>query len=126
MKTIWVAVLLLVAVLVGSIALHFYTTSLYDQLQQNLRRLEKAVEEEDWAAARQEAEELQNIWAKTDATWTPIMDHHQVDHLDESLTRVSRLLELHNREDLLLELALAARIAKRIKDSEVPMLRNIF
>ena len=126
MKTVWIAAILLLVVLVGAIALHVYTTSLYDRLQQNFQRLERAVESEDWEAARRESGELQEIWERTDASWTPIMDHRQVDHLDESLTRVFKLLELQNRKDLLLELAVAARSAKRIKDTDIPMLRNIF
>jgi hypothetical protein len=54
------------------------------------------------------------------------MDHRQVDHLDQSLTRVIKLAELRNREELLIEVAVAMRMAKRIKDTEVPTIRNIF
>ncbi|NLA04667.1 MAG: DUF4363 family protein [Firmicutes bacterium] len=126
MKTIWIAAVLLTVVVVGSIALFFYTGALYTGLQENLERLYRAVEGEDWAEAGQQSGRLQKIWAQTDAAWTPIMDHHQVDRLDESLTRVFKLVELRNREELLLELTLAGRMAQRVKDSEVPMLRNIF
>lgn len=126
MKTIWIAAVLLTVVLAGSFALFIYTGTLYTGLQENLDRLYRAVDGEDWTEARQQSGQLQKIWAKTDATWTPIMDHHQVDRLDESLTRVFKLVELRNREELLLELTLAGRMAQRVKDSEVPMLRNIF
>ena len=54
------------------------------------------------------------------------MDHRQVDRLDESLTKVIKLAELRSREDLLVEVAIAMRMARRIKDTEVPSIRNIF
>ncbi len=126
MKTIWIAVALFAVVLVGSVALYIYTTALHSDLQDNLHRIHRAAEAEDWAEVCRESEQLQKIWARTDASWTPIMDHRQVDRLDESLTRLMKLTELRNRDELLIEVALAMRMAKRIKDTEVPALRNIF
>ncbi len=126
MKTIWIAVVLFLAVLVGSAVLYIYTTALHNELQDNLHRIHQAAEEENWDEVRRETEQLQKIWARTDASWTPIMDHRQVDRLDESLTRVMKLTELCSRDELLIELALARRMAKRIKDTETPTIRNIF
>lgn len=126
MKTIWIAAILLLAVLAGAVALFIYTTALYNELQESLHRINLAVEREDWEAANRESEQLKRVWTRTDASWTPIMDHRQVDRLDESLTRVIRLAELRNREELLIELALSMRMAQRIKNTEIPSIRNIF
>ncbi|NLA27331.1 MAG: DUF4363 family protein [Firmicutes bacterium] len=126
MKTIWIAVFLLLALLVGAVALFICTTALHNELQESLHRMYLAVEEEDWPAAHRESEQLQKVWNRTDASWTPIMDHRQVDRLDESLSRVIRLTQLCNREQLLIELPLAIRMAKRIKDTEIPSIGNIF
>lgn len=126
MKTIWIAAILLLAVLAGAVTLFIYTTALYNELQESLHQINMAVEGEDWEAANRESEQLNRIWTRTDASWTPIMDHRQVDRLDESVTRVIRLAKLRNREELLIELALAMRMAQRIKDTEVPSIRNIF
>lgn len=126
MKTIWIAIILFLTVLCGAAALFIYTTVLYNELQGNLLRIHEAVEKEDWAAVGRESKQLQKIWDQTDASWTPIMDHRQVDRLDESLTRVIKLAELRKREELQIEVAVAMRTAKRIKDTEMPSLRNIF
>ena len=126
MKTIWIALALFLAVLAGSAALYIYTTALHGDLQDNLQRIHRAAEDENWAEVRRETEQLQKIWARTDASWTPIMDHRQVDRLDESLTRVMKLTELRSRDELLIEVTLAMRMARRIKDTEAPALRNIF
>jgi len=125
-RTVWISVILFLVVLAGSVAIFIYTTALYNQLQESLHRIYRAVEEDDWDAASRESKELQRIWARTDASWTPIMDHRQVDELDQLLARVVKLIELRRKEDLLVELAAAMRAAKRIKDTEVPSIRNIF
>ena len=81
MKTVWIAITLLLIVLVGAFSLFFYTTALYSQLiactgfTMLLKR---------GLTAQRESEQLKEIWTRTDASWTPIMDHRQVDHLDES------------------------------------------
>ena len=126
MKTVWIAAILFLVVLAGSVIIFIYTTTVYNQLQESLHRIHRAVEEEDWDAADRESGQLQKAWARTDASWTPIMDHRQVDELDQALTRVIKLIELRNREGLLVEVAVAMRMAKRIKDTEVPSIRNIF
>ena len=126
MRTVWITAIIFLVVLAGSVIIFIYSTAMYNQLQESLHRILRAVEEDDWAAADRESGELQKIWARTDASWAPIMDHRHVDHLDQSLTRVVKLIELRNREDLLVEVAVAIRTAKRIKNMEVPSLRNIF
>ncbi|NLA10562.1 MAG: DUF4363 family protein [Firmicutes bacterium] len=126
MKRIWLAVILLLVVLTGSVALFLYTDAQHDHLQEQLQRIHLAAEDEDWGQAHRESEQLKEIWSRTDASWTPIMDHRQVDRLDESLTRVGKLVEMRNREELLIEIAVAMRTAKRIKETELPSLRNIF
>ncbi len=126
MKTIWIAVILLVVVLVSSTGMFIYTSYLYNELQSNMARVREAVEEEDWEKARQESDQLEELWARADATWTPVMDHRQVDRLDESLTRVFQLVRQREQKEVLLELAVASRLARRLKDTEVPNFRNVF
>lgn len=126
MKTIWIAAALLVLVLVGSTALFIYSSVLYHALQEGMERLERAVTEEDWEKARRELSRVEEIWNRTDSSWTPVMDHRQVDRLDESMTRIFHLVKQRSRDELLVEIAVARRLAKRIKDTEVPGIRNIF
>lgn len=126
MKTIWIAVGLLVLVIAGSFTLYFYSTAIYNDLQETLEQVGRAAEREDWEEAQDQAGRLTELWTRVDATWTPIMDHRQVDRLDESLTRVLLLLQQRRRNDLIVEIAVARRIALRIKETEIPNLRNVF
>lgn len=126
MRTVWIALGLLILILLASSGFYWYTSMLYRQLQDSLDRLYKAVETESWSQADREVRGLEEIWARADDAWTPIMDHRQVDLLDESLTRVFTLVELRQKEELLLQLAVSRRLARRLKDMEVPGIGNIF
>lgn len=126
MKTLWISIILLFVVLAGSAALMIYTTILYNDLQDRLIGLQQIVEEEEWEKAEKEVEQLQEQWGRADASWTPIMDHRQVDRVDESFTRVFRLVDLRKKDDLLLEITIVRRQLLRLKDTEVPNLRNVF
>jgi hypothetical protein len=126
MKTIWITVILLVIVLAGSFVLYYFTSIQYGALQDNLAKMGKAVEREDWEGARREAARLRELWRRCDAFWTPIMDHRQVDRLDESLTRTLHVVEQRQKRSALLEIAVARRIMRRVKDAQLPSLQNIF
>ena len=126
MKTLWISIILLFVVLAGSAALMIYTTILYNDLQDRLIGLQQIVEEEEWEKAEKEVEQLKEQWRRADTSWTPIMDHRQVDRVDESFTRVFRLVDLRKKDDLLLEITIVRRQLLRLKDTEVPNLRNVF
>ena len=123
MKTIWIAVILLVCAgrFSRSLLLYFHPVSPCRKPGQ----MGKAVEREDWEGAPGSAR-LRELWLQCDAFWTPIMDHRQVDRLDESLTRALHVVEHQQKESSLLEIAVASRIMRRVKDTELPSLQNIF
>jgi len=126
MKTILIAVVLLIAVISGSTVLFIYSTFLYHDLQSGLERLQQQAEREEWQLAEREAAQLKKLWQQADEAWMPIMDHRQVDRVDESFTRVFRLVELKHKNSLLLEITVARRQLLRLKETEAPKLRNIF
>lgn len=126
MKTLWISIILLFIVIVGSAALFIYTTVLYHDLQDGLEKLQRMVEAENWEKASDEVDQLEALWSRADASWTPIMDHRQVDRVDEAFTRVFRLVELQKKDDLLLEITVTRRQLLRLKGTEVPNLRNVF
>lgn len=126
MKTLWIALVLLIVVLTGSTVLFIYTAVLHNDLQTGLGRLQQQVERENWKRAAGEADQLKNLWRRADSFWAPIIDHRQVDRVDEALTRVFRLVDLEIRDSLLVEISVARRQLLRLKDSETPKLRNVF
>jgi len=69
MRTVWIALGLLILILLASSGLYWYTSMLYRQLQDSLDRLCKAVETESWSQADREVRGLEEIWARADDAW---------------------------------------------------------
>lgn len=126
MKVIWLVTGILFMLLTLSTGLFIYTNIIYNDLQESLDLLEKEVQKERWERADKESLRLQEIWSRADAYWTPIMDHRDVDRLDESINRLQKILELRQKEDALLEISTARRLTLRLKDKETPGIRNVF
>ncbi len=126
MRAIWIAVTLLSAVLIGSTVMFIYSTVIYNDLQDILNSLYQAVEEENWEDADKIVANMEEVWNRADRSWTPVMDHRQVDRVDESMTRVVHLVNIRSKDDLMVEIPLSRRLLKRLKDTEVPDLQNVF
>ncbi|MEW5784081.1 MAG: DUF4363 family protein [Bacillota bacterium] len=126
MRSIWIAVSLLAFVIVGATVLFFVSSGQYHSMQESLDRIQQAVQEDNWHEAEKEASRLEERWNRADATWTPIMDHRQVDRLDESLTRVFHMVWQQEKKEALIEIAVARRLMRRLKNTEVPDLQNVF
>lgn len=126
MKTIWLAVILLAVVLISSTAMYIYSTLIYNDLRDALESLYGAVEDGKWDDAEEKAEKMNALWDKADRSWTPVMDHQQVDRVDESITRIRQLIKVRDRDALIVEIAVARRLLKRLKDNETPDLQNLF
>ncbi|NLI70899.1 MAG: DUF4363 family protein [Firmicutes bacterium] len=122
-----VGISILLVVLVGtSLLIYSLTGSLYLEMKDCLDTMEKAVENGQWGEVEKEASLLQELWHRGDCLWSPVMDHRQIDRVDESITLIMALVKMKSKENLVLEINAARRMLKRIKDKESPLFKTIF
>ncbi|MFY9114449.1 MAG: DUF4363 family protein [Dethiobacteria bacterium] len=122
-----VGITILLVILIGSSLLIFsLTNSLYLEMRDCLNTMEKAVKDERWDEAEKEADLLRRLWHRGDCLWSPVMDHRQIDRVDESITRIMALVKLQSKDNLILEITAARRMLKRLKDKESPQFKTIF
>ena len=126
MKILWLALGLLLLVVAAAVALFMHTAGLHDDLHSSLERVEAATRAENWEAARQAAQHLDRQWVKANAFWSPLMDHRELNTVDEVVVRVVKLTEQRMRRELLVELGVALRLIHRLKETELPRLGNGF
>ena len=120
-------ILVLLILIVGFATFNYYHTSaIADDLQDSLSGIKQHLEKENWEQAHNEINELNINWEKADRWWTPFMDHREIDMLDQSIGRVSSLVEVRLREEALVEIQTAKRMIQRIMDREGVNLSNIF
>lgn len=126
MKMVWAAAVLLLVVFLGITGISLYTSQLHNDLHENLHEIERAAREESWERAKREAGTLEQLWNRADRFWSPVMDHKDIDRVDEVITRVVSLARERRQEELLTEIVVARRLITRLKEREYPNLRNVF
>lgn len=117
----------MVVVIVSFAFFSYYRTSLLsEELLSSLEQLQAAVEEGCPEATGAELKELKSRWERADAWWTPLMDHREIDLLDQTIIRIDQNIKQQRSEDTLVEIGAARRMVERIRDRERPLTKNIF
>jgi len=102
------------------------TTNHSEEIIDTLEILRKTIEQEDWKKTPEVIQELEKKWEQADAWWTPLMDHREIDLLEQTIVRVVQNIEVRQKQEALVEIALAKRMTKKIMEKEQPYLKNIF
>ncbi len=126
MKAILAIASLLLIILAGSILLYMQTSSLHRELDRILEELIERVDEEDWPAAREKSDRLEEKWESAEAFWSTFMDHQEINRADESVSRITSLVEMQEKSELYAEIRLTRRLLKSLKEKESPGLQNVF
>lgn len=122
-----ISIMVLVVFIIGSATVfYFYSATIHEELHDIIEKIEEAALEDDWEKVNRKNDSLQELWSKGDALWTPVIDHKEVDRVDEAITRIDALSYLCLRDELLVEVVTARRLISRLQDNEKPTLQSIF
>ena len=122
---IGITILLIITLAITAYGYTFTMNSAEDMLN-NLTELESSVEENEWAQAKQQIDELISNWEEINSIWGLLLDHTEMSKLDISINRINKLIELEDQEKTLVELALTKRFLQQIPENEYPRFTNIF
>lgn len=127
MKGLFIGIIvLLVIVTTFSIYMYNLTSEISQDLLSNLNQLKQVVEKEQWDKAMLKLEELKKSWGRADAWWTPLMDHRELDHLDQTIVRIIGFVHQYRQGDSLVEIDVAVRLVERVRARESLNIKNIF
>ncbi len=127
MRGLFIGIIVLLAIILGfSIYMYKLTEDLSQGLYASLEQLKTAVEEEEWEKASLDLQQLDKNWKKADAWWTPLMDHRELDQLDQTITRIDGFVRQRQQEDAFVEINVSRRLVERIQERENLSMRNIF
>jgi predicted PurR-regulated permease PerM len=126
LKLLAVMVVLLIVIVGFASFLYYQTSSISGDLVDSLSAIKQHLEEDKWEKAQQELNQLNRHWEKADRWWTPVMDHREIDMLDQSIGRVSTWVEVQNKDEALVEVNVAIRMVKRLLDREGFNISNLF
>ena len=91
-----------------------------------LSRLEKAVKMENWSEAEEILKVLENKWVKNKTYWSILINHNEVDNIEQSIERIKQYIRLQDLLEASAETAGLRRYFLHIPENERLTIENIF
>ncbi|KNY26782.1 DUF4363 family protein [Pseudobacteroides cellulosolvens] len=124
---IFIGIILLVSgMLVFSLVSSYYLNRSAQKIDYQIRKIEANSRSNDWINANIELSNLEKQWKKSSNTWAMLIDHVEIDNIDDSLTRMKEYIKAKNSVLSLGELASLKQYVNHIPQKESFSLINIF
>ena len=120
------AVAVAFVLLVGlAVAAYSYIDTSAHQLVGEFNKVEGAINQGQWALAKDQLVLARAKWEQTKPVWTVLLNHREIDNIDVALARVEKYAESSAVSFSLGELASLRLLVTHIADTEYPTLANI-
>ncbi len=97
-----------------------------DKMSLQLEKLETNVEHKNWEKAESHVKQIDRAWKPIRFTWQILIDHAEVDRIDESLIRTKKCISLKEQSDSLVEISVLRQMFLHLPEKEKPYIENIF
>jgi hypothetical protein len=125
-KTIIVVVILLIVIILsGSLALYYLGRS-SGQLELLVNSASISVENKEWTSAQKQLDEFEKNWVKTRPYWSMLVDHFEIDHIEDSYEKAKKYVETQEYPSSLAELESLKHYILHIPRKEGFTMQNIF
>ncbi len=122
---ILISVLLIVIILSGSLTLYYLGRSA-GVLEYSVISISKSVTDKQWTSAEKQLEEFNKNWDKTKYYWAMLVDHFEIDNIDDSFTKTKMYVESEDYSSALAELEALKYYILHIPKKEGFTMENIF
>jgi hypothetical protein len=120
----------LLLIFVGVLAFDFYVIGALshtaEDLTKNFEQIYKAINEENWQNAKAEFSQVEEKWNRHKKWWAMVIDHHEIDNIDTSFSRINEYLNHQNQALSAGELSVLKQFIKHIPETEKVCWKNIF
>jgi len=97
-----------------------------ENITNNFTEISDAINEEDWQKAEEEFTSVKEEWTKHKKWWGMIIDHHEIDNIDTSFSRLDEYLNHQSPALSAGELSVLEQFLKHIPETEKISWKNIF
>lgn len=122
---ILVAILLIAIILSGSLTLYYLGRSA-GVLNSSVAAASKSVTDKQWSSAEKQLEEFDKNWDRTKYYWAMLVDHFEIDNIDDSFTKTKKYVESEDYSSALAELEALKYYILHLPKKESFSLENIF
>jgi len=100
-------------------------TSTSKDIDTTAASLEDFVKGEKWNEADEKLSQMHENWSKTEPKWAMLIDHFEIDNIDNSMTRMSKFIETKASDDALAELGALRQYIQHIPQKNALSLKNV-
>ena len=84
-----------------------------------------SMESEDWQKAESEIEKLSTEWHSVMKLWSALIDHHEIDNIDVTLSKLKSLIQSKDKSTALSEATVLRKFIVHIPEKEKLSISNI-
>lgn len=124
--------IIIIIIIVAALTLGLSTYSLTllvktsDKLIQNIKSTDSLIEKSTWKEADNSFNEILKDWKSTKRTWAILIDHQEIDKIDDSIVKLGENIKLQQMNEALVESATLKRLVKHIPLKDMLTIGNIF
>ncbi len=126
MKVILAVILSLALFIATGAYVQHYIDKTAEEIAGETDHLKKLVEAESWDEAAAVLNQITDEWTRVRRKWNALIDHAEVDRIDDALARTRELINLKDIKDCLVEIAVLKQTILHIPENERLALPNIF
>lgn len=119
-----ITVLLCIILVTGIIAYKTLSTTA-EKMENHIVKIERSTTAQDWETAEKQISVAKNDWKDIEKVWSVLVDHFEIDNIDNTLSKIAKYIETKNVSMALAETATLRRYIKHIPEKEAFTLKNI-
>lgn len=127
MRIIVPLLVMAIAVMIGAgICMNSYLRKSSEEIDYGISQIESDIKNNDWQSAELKLSEINQSWNKTKNAWSMLIDHTEIDNIDNALTKVESYIQSKNNALLMSEIASLKLFIEHIPKREEFAMKNIF
>ncbi len=117
-------ILTLLIITTGIIASHNLSKS-SDKIESYISGIETNIKSSNWKKADSDLSNMKKEWKKIGTGWSILIDHIEIDNIDNSISRLSSFIRSKDSTEILAESSNLRQYIKHIPEKESFNLKNI-
>lgn len=124
-KTLLIIICLIAVIIASGSLTLYYLNVTADKLEYNVKNASESVKTSQWKIAEDQLGSFEQNWEKTKVGWAVLLDHFEIDNIDNSLSKSQKYIESRDPSLALAELEALRQYILHIPEKEGFSLENI-
>jgi hypothetical protein len=125
-KIISSVILLTIAIFTFSTYSNHKLRTTSKNIESRVSKIEEDMKNGNWDLINDQLDDLEKDWDKIGKSWAVLIDHFEIDNIDNSFTRMSKYIEAREFAPALAEAGALKQFVKHIPEKDELKIKNIF